>query len=303
MRQASVSKIEAVANYVGRKQPKVQDYLDYRAFLNDYYDWRRAADPDFTQRVFAREIGLPAAGSSMLPAILKGRRNLSQNLRVKFAHALSLPERSTRYFDLLVQFNQAKSMVEKNFFFSQLSRFHASKAHVLQENQFEYFSHWHYSAVRTFFLMETKERNPARIAAKLFPEVSPEKVEEAIKVLLELDLIRKTVNGYTVTDKHITTPQDVRAAAARRHVHELSRLSLEVFDRTPPDLRQFNTLMFSVSPEGFTTLKERAKSFLEEVREILDRDQGEDRIYTMNLQLFPNSRLSGLKPASAKAKV
>jgi uncharacterized protein (TIGR02147 family) len=285
-----------------KKQPKVQDYLDYRAFLNDFYEWKRVADPEFTQRVFAREIGLPASGSSMLPAILKGKRNLSQSLRVKFARALSLPERSSRYFDLLVQFNQAKGMEEKNHFFSQLSRFHASKAHVLQESQFEYFSRWHYSAVRTYFLMETRERDPSRIAAKLFPEVSAEKVAEAIKVLLELGLIKKTVNGYTVTEKHLTTPPDVRAEAARKHVHELSRLSLEVLDRAPPDLRQFNTLMFSVSPQGFTALKDRARSFLEEVREILDRDQGEDRIYTLNLQLFPNSRLAGLKPAPAKAK-
>ena len=294
--------IDSLVSMDGPKQPKVQEYLDYRAFLNDYDEWRRAADPGFTQRGFAREIGLPPSGSSMLPAILKGRRNLSQNLRVKFSRALSLPERAGRYFDLLVQFNQAKSMVEKNFFFSQLSRFHASKAHVLQESQFAYFSHWHYSAVRTFFLMETGERNPSRIAAKLFPEVSPEKVEEAVKVLLDLGLIRKTVNGYTVTEKHLTTPPDVKAEAARRHVHEMSRLSLEVLDRSSPDLRQFNTLMFSVSPQGFTALKDRARSFLEEVREILDRDKGEDRIYTLNLQLFPNSKLAGLKPALSKAK-
>jgi uncharacterized protein (TIGR02147 family) len=280
----------------------VQHYLDYRAYLNDYYEWRRSADPGFTQRTFAREIGLTASGSSIIPAILKGKRNLSQNLRVKFSRALSLPERAGRYFDLLVQFNQAKGMAEKKHFISQLSRFHTSEAHVLHESQFEYFSHWHYSAVRTYFLMETGERNPIRIAAKLFPEVSPEKVEGAIKVLLDLGLIKKTVNGYTVTKKHLTTPPDVRAEAARMHVHEMSRLSLEVLDRSPPDLRQFNTVMFSVSSQGFSALKDLARSFLEEVRIVLDRDQGEDRIYTMNLQLFPNSRLAGLKPPPAKAK-
>ena len=238
----------------------------------------------------------------MLPAILKGRRNLSQSLRVKFSRALALPERESRYFDLLVQFNQAKGMGEKNFIFSQLSLFRTSKAHLLHENQFEYFSNWHYSAVRAFFSMETRERDPSRIAAKLFPEVSAEKVEAAIKVLLELELIKKTANGYTVTNKHITTPPDVKAAAARKHVHELTRLSLDVLDRSPPELRQFNTLMFDVSPHGFAALKDRMRSFLEEVREIVDRDQGEDRIYTLNLQFFPNSRLPGLKPASKKAK-
>lgn len=285
-----------------KKPPKVLDYLDYRAFLNDYWGWKRETNPRFSQRVFAKEVGLTAAGSSMLPAILKGRRNLSQNLRVKFSKALALPERESRYFDLLVQFNQAKSAVEKNFFFSQLSQFRTSRAHVLEEAQFEYFSNWYYSAVRNFFSMETRERNPARIAERLFPEVAPEKVEEAIKVLLKLEMIRKTANGYTITDKHVTTPPNVKSAAAGQHVQEMARISMDVFKRSPPELRQYNTLMFTLSPAGFSALKERTKSFLEEVRDILDRDQGEDRIYTLNLQLFPNSRLPGLKSTPMKEK-
>src|SRR4051812_18296340 len=189
-----------------KKRPPVLEYLDYRAFLNDYCQWRRNSDEDFSQRTFAKEAGLPASSSSLLPAVLKGRRNLSQNLRVKFAKALGLPEREGRYFDLLVQFNQAKAMTEKNFFFSQLSKFRTSRAHVLQDAQFEYFSTWYYSAVRNFFGMETKERNPAAIAAKLFPEVSAQHVEEAIRVLLQLGLIRKTANGYAITEKHISSP-------------------------------------------------------------------------------------------------
>ena len=90
--------------------------------------------------------------------------------------------------------------------------------------------------------------------------------------------------------------------AAREHMRELTRMSLEVFDRTPPELRQYNALMFSVSPKGYDTVKERVRSFLEELREIVDRDQEEDRIYTLTLQLFPNSRTPGLGVASKKDK-
>ncbi len=276
-----------------KSRPSTLQYLDYRAFLNDYCRWRRDADADFSQRTFAKEAGLPASSSSLLPAVLKGRRNLSQNLRVKFAKALGLPEREARYFDLLVQFNQAKGMTEKNFFFSQLSKFRTSRAYIMQDAQFEFFSNWYYSAVRNFFGMETKERNPAAIAARLFPEVSAQQVENAITVLLKLGLIKKTANGYTVTEKHISTPQDVKALAAREHMRELTRMSMEVFDRTPPEQRQYNALMFTVSPEGLNTVKERVRSFLEELREILDRDRAEDRIYTLTLQLFPNSRQDG----------
>jgi uncharacterized protein (TIGR02147 family) len=280
-----------------KDRPRLLQYLDYRAFLNDYCAWRREADPAFSQRVFAKEAGLPGSSSSLLPAVLKGRRNLSQTLRVKFSRALKLPEREASYFDLLVQFNQAKGMTEKNFFFAQLSKFRASRAHVLRENQFEYFSKWYYSAVRNFFSMETRERNPAAIAARLFPEVTSAQVEDAIRLLLNLELIKKTANGYAVTEKHISTPKDVQARAAREHLLELTRMSMELLDKTPPELRQYNALMFTVSPQGFAAVKERVRSFLEELREILDRDQGEDRVYSLTLQLFPNSRLPEVNDA------
>jgi uncharacterized protein (TIGR02147 family) len=282
------------------KQPRLLQYLDYRAFLTDYCEWRRLSDPGFSQRVFAKEADLPASSSSLLPAVLKGRRNLSQNLRVKFSKALKLAERDANYFDVLVQFNQAKGMSEKNFFFTQLSKFRTSRAHVLNETQFEFFSKWYYSAIRNYFSMETAERNPNVIASRLFPEVTPDQVEDAIRLLLSLELIKKTANGYAVTEKHISTPKDVQARAAREHMLELTRMSMELLDKTPAALRQYNALMFTVSPQGFDTVKERIRSFLEELREILDRDQGEDRIYSLTLQLFPNSKLTD--PTAAPKK-
>src|SRR5690606_37705687 len=134
---------------------------------------------------------------------------------------------------------------------------------------------------RNFFSMETKERNPAAIAARLFPEVTPGQVEEAIRLLLDLGMIKRTANGYTVTERHISTPRDVQARAARENLLELTRMSMELLEKTPADLRQYNALMFTVSPRGFTTVKERIRSFLEELREILDRDRDEDRIYSL----------------------
>lgn len=279
----------------GDKMPDIFQYLDYRLYLEDYCRWRRVSDPKFSQRSFARDASLPPSSSSLLPAVIKGRRSLSQNLRVKFSKAMRLPDREAQYFDALVQFNQARGMTEKNFFFSRLSNFHTSRAHVLGESQFEYFSKWYYSAIRNFFGMETRERNPAAIASRLFPEIAPAQAEESIRLLLDLGLIRRTANGYTLSDKHISTPKDVQARAARQHMLELTRMSQEILDLTPPELRQYNALMFTVSAQGFAAVKERIRSFLEELREILDRDQGEDRIYSLTLQLFPNSRLPGLK--------
>jgi uncharacterized protein (TIGR02147 family) len=273
--------------------PQILQYLDYRDFLRDYATYQKSLDENFSQRSFAKDAGMPASTSSLFPAIIKGRRQLSPNLRIKFGKALKLGEREYRYFDLLVQFNQAKGMAEKNFFFAQLTKFRSSRAQIVGETQYRFFSKWYYSAVWNYFGIDQKQRHPGIIAANIYPPLTPSQVEESIKLLLEIGLIKKTASGYTVTDKHIYTEKNVQAMAARQHIHELTGMAMEVFEDLPPEVRQYNALMFSISGEGFKTIKERIRSFQEELREIIDRDGKEDRIYTLTMQLFPNSKVPG----------
>jgi len=89
---------------------------------------------------------------------------------------------------------------------------------------------------------------------------------------------------------HLTTEPEVSSLAVKNHILDLQRLAGELLDTVPPQDRQYNTLMFQVSAQGFATIKDRIRQFQEELRDILDRDEKEDRIYTLNMCLFPNSR-------------
>jgi uncharacterized protein (TIGR02147 family) len=284
-------KPKSVVKQNSSKEPQILQYLDYRDFLRDYTAYRKSLASAFSQRSFARDAGLPPSTASLLPAVIKGRRQLSQGLRTKFVKALRLGERESRYFELLVQFNQAKGMPEKNFFFAQLSKFRSSRAQIISETQYRFFSKWYYSAVWNFFGIDQKVKHPIKIAANIYPALTLPQVEESIKLLLDLDLIKKTASGYKVTDKHIYTEKNVQAMAARQHIQELTSMALEVFEALPPEVRQYNALMFSVSKTGFKTIQDRIRSFQEELREIIDRDGKEDRIYTLTMQLFPNSKI------------
>lgn len=272
--------------------PRIQHYLDFRDFIRDHCAYRKSIDPDFSQRSFARDAELPPTCSSLLPNVIRGRRNLSANLRIKFAKALKLTERDFRYFDLLVQFNQAKGMIEKNHFFAALSKFRTSRASIVREEQYKYYTKWYYSAVWTYFTADQKQKHPGLIASRLFPTVTPAQVEESIQLLLNLGLIKKTASGYTVTEKHISTENDLKAMATRQHLNDMTGMAMEVLDKVSSDRRQYNALMFSVSEKGFQAVKDRIRSFQEELREIIGHDADEDRIYTLTMQLFPNSQSS-----------
>ncbi|MDB5047529.1 MAG: hypothetical protein JWO30_600 [Fibrobacteres bacterium] len=243
----------------------------------------------FTARV------LPALSSSgLLSGVLKGKKNLGPTLRTKFAQSLQLKAREVQFFELLVQFNQATDMEEKNQFFLHLSRFRNSRAKLVAEGQYLFFSRWYYPVVWNYFGINQKQKNPMEIALSIYPPLSPAQVEEAIRLLLELGLIKKLANGYTVTDNHLTTEPEFRGLIATQYNQQFLQLAHESLHHVDPKHRLFNTRVFSAARTTIDVIKEKMTVFQQEIQEILDRDPNSECIYTLGVQLYPNTRSPGL---------
>jgi uncharacterized protein (TIGR02147 family) len=273
------------------EEPVVTGYLDYRVFLREYFAWQKVKKTGVSLRKFAAHSALGLKSSSFLTAVLQGKKNLSQPLRLGFVRAMGLEYTEAEYFDFLVQFNQAKTLEEKNFFFARLSKFRGSRARVLHDTQYEFFSKWYYSVLWNYFALPGAARHPSQIAKHLHPALTPEQVEDAIKFLLDLGLLRKMANGYTITDRHLATDREFSSLVAKPYNLAFIELAKSALENFPASERQFNVMAFSISEKGFKAVKERVESFRQEVREIIERDQGMDRVCAMNLQIFPAAKL------------
>jgi uncharacterized protein (TIGR02147 family) len=273
------------------ERPNIFLFLNYREFIKDYCRYQKTITRTFSLRTFSGKISQSLFTSGLLYAILKGKRNMSSALRSKFVRALELKEREAQYFEFLVQFNQAKDMEEKNHYFLQLSQFRGSRAKILSESQYKFFSNWYYPVIWNYFEVDQSESNPTEIAKRILPSVTPEQAEEAVQTLLDLNLIKKTANGYAVTDKHVATEPEFRGFLAKNYNLQFIQMAANMLDAVAPDHRQYNTLIFSTSKRGFEAIKERIVSFQEELKEIIDRESETDRICTLSMQLYPNTKL------------
>ena len=285
--------------------PRIFEYLDYRIFLEDHFAHRKTLDPDFSLRVFARHPELALSSSSFISAVLKGRKNLSQNLRIRFSRALQLKPLEMEFFELLIQANQSKSADERGHYQSQLARFQGSRARVLAEGQQRFYARWYYAAVWHWFGLHQDQSSPARIAKAFNPPLTPAQAEESIRVLLELKLIKKLANGYAVTDRHLAAGPTLRGGAARDYGKDFIRLALDNLDRVPAEERDYQLISFSISARGRERIRERLEGLRAEVRELAESEgaAGESgRVYALALQLFPCSREEGLA-AGQKARV
>lgn len=271
--------------------PVVTDFLDFRSFLKEWFRYRKEIQPGYSMRTFAANPALGISSTSYMSNLLNGNRNLTQRQRLQFIKALKLEGTPAEYFDFLVQFNQARTLEEKNYFFAHLSKHRGSQAKILLEKQYEFFAKWHHSVIYNYLGLEKAEGAPARIAKHLAEELSPAEIQESLDLLLAMGLIRKTANGFGVTDRHLVSRKVFTGQVAKDYHREFLRLASRALDKFGPERRQFNVLAFSVSDKGFAAVKQRIDAFLQEVREIVDRDEGINQVNLLNIQLFPGAHI------------
>ena len=67
---------------------KIFEYLDYREFLRDYYQSKKAANPAFSLRAFSDKIGFKA--KDFISRVMQGDKNLSTQSQVRKTRSLFL---------------------------------------------------------------------------------------------------------------------------------------------------------------------------------------------------------------------
>ena len=76
-------------------------------------------------------------------------------------------------------------------------------------------------------------------------------------------------------------------AVMRAYNRAFINMAAGMLDTVPPEERQYNTLITSLSAKGFAEIKERMRSFQQEIQDVVNRDKDVDRVYAFCMQLFP----------------
>jgi uncharacterized protein (TIGR02147 family) len=268
-------------------KPDLFQYLEYRAFLSDYVEWKLQVNPSFSRRAFSQKY---FGSTGILYSVIGGDRDLGPKLRVRCAAALGLSEKENEYFELLVQHNQAKTDMERNFLFNLLSKFHNSKAWVVRENQHKYYTKWYYAVVFNYLGLDHKKGRPVEIAADINPPLSVEQVEDAIQLLLDLELIRKGDNGYVLTRNHLMSGEGFRGDVALEYNRQIHGLSDDMVKGGFRRCKAFNTQVMTVSDTTLKAIRDKYADFQAEIQDLVAKDKATDKVCTMIFQIVPNTQ-------------
>jgi uncharacterized protein (TIGR02147 family) len=282
-------------SYIISLMKPIFQYIDFRQFLRDYYMEKKATTRYFSYRYFCRKAGI--SSPVFLKLVMDGKSNISPTMIDKFASALGLNKQETRFFRHLVLFNQSADAEEKQDHYSVLVTMNNNVSrHVLGSEQFEYLRKWHTVVVRELLCQHDFKDDFAALAASVVPRIAKRDAESSVKLLLRLGLVAKQEDGtYRQQDRALATNRDIAGPAIRAFNKTMIDLAKQSVDTTENTERNVSGMTVGVSKVSYDVLCAEIEAFKDRIATIVNNSSGVDRVYQMNIQLFPVGRTPGAK--------
>jgi len=235
---------------------------------------RQASHPGYSQRQFARRLGLPSGRASEL---ISGKRRITPALAEKLAERLALsPRKRAQFFHAV--------LAER---FALPTTAPANEAYLLAEDTFQVIADWYHFAILSLMQTDDFEAAPPRIAQRL--GIRAAEARQALERLQRVGLIRRQRGRWVRTKQNLTTSWDISSPALRHsHRQELQR-ALAALELVPPEERDVSALTMAIDPRQLPKAKKLIREFQSAMETVLETGRRTE-VYTLNVQLLPITR-------------
>lgn len=281
--------------------PSVFLYQDYRLYLGDWEKWAQAHHlRKFSHRFFMRKAGSKNPG--LLRNVINGDENISLQGLPGFLKALELEGADAQWFEMMVTLKRAQDRADAQMvmlILDHMARFRrVHEAGQLKGASFRLLAEWHLVALRELVAFPGFQEDPAWIAQQFRSALSETEIQDALKALEELGLVRRE-NGRLVQNAGNLRTDDVAESQAATLYHlamsEQARETL-VAIRTDAQLyarTRFLGLTLSISEDRIPLLIEelhKVQQNLWHIGEPPGTALKPEVLYQINLQIFPLTR-------------
>lgn len=190
--------------------PLIYDFEDARAFVDRWFQWRRAqaaADGErFSLQTFADEAGL--ADRTLPSKIATGRQGLTEPVARAFARGMGLDQDDEDYLVLLAQRESADPVEAPAILEAMRSARVLARSRTLRARTLRLFADWYHFAIHEMAWCPGMPQDPAGLGRALRPPVDPAGAAAALRTLQELGLLARDEEGRLV-------PRDAALLALR----------------------------------------------------------------------------------------
>ncbi|HEX3019715.1 MAG TPA: TIGR02147 family protein [Chitinispirillaceae bacterium] len=274
---------------------RIEHYDNYRDFLSDWFEDRKARFQFFSNRYFCQKAGIKSP--SLFSEVVKGSRNLTDKTIPLFIKGLGLTDSDAAFFTVLVHLNQAQDPKERDVYTTELKKFR-DKVHkeVIPAEHYEYYSRWYNPVLRELACLIKWNEDYRFLASCVNPTLKESQARESVMMLLRLGFIEKDGQGnYRQSTPVITSGNHVHASGVRSLNKAFAEMASEAVEKHSPDKRYISSMTIGISQNAYKQIEQEFEEFKDRIRRIVNDDKDSDRVYNVNLHLFPLSDNPGEK--------
>jgi uncharacterized protein (TIGR02147 family) len=282
--------------------PQVSDYTDYRLFLARYFEYRQKISAGdlrpYNYAAFSAAANIKSP--NYLKMIIEGRRNLSDEMALKFAKALGLNKEQSEDFQLLVAYGQATDPADRNMVLKKLSEHRVQaklKSGEIDRKTWEKVPNWAAWVIYAMVDQEGVRYDSKTLKDLLRGKASENEIEEALQSLFASgELVQDPATGAVSKARRlIESAEDVPVALVRKLQAQLMYLGLESLYQDAATEREFGTLTMSLTKTEFDEIKFKLRQMRKQINKdnsIARMNSKGERVYQLNIQLFPVSNVA-----------
>ncbi|MBN1761404.1 MAG: TIGR02147 family protein [Chitinispirillaceae bacterium] len=267
----------------------LSSYIDFREYLRDYYMEQKKCC-GLTFRSFSKKAGF--SSPVFIKLVIEGKANLSGPSITALCAAMGLKKAERKIFRTLVLFCQARDIESKMRHLEALRNSQGgATVSQLSGDQFEYFSRWYHPIIKELVDMARFDGDYEKLAALVNPPISADEAKASVELLRKLNLIQEADGRLRVTQQFLTTDGTaVESLAVRSVQKKMASLAARAIDEVAPEQRDISGVSVAISRESLGKISEELARCRKRIFEITAQDRKGDRVYRLNLQLFPVSR-------------
>ena len=268
----------------------IYTYIDYRAYLSDWFKEKKSARKSYSHRLFSRQ--MKQKSPSFLKDVIDRRRNITDAQLPALTSVLGLNRVQSQYLRLLIAFDQSKKETERTSAFDQIAatrRVHS--ALIIEGDTYLYLSRWYCPAIRELANLPHFEADPDWITERIQPRITKGQANEALNILTNLGMLTVLDDGTVeLDDGTLTTPPEVMGLAVHNYHREMLRLAGESIDRFEPDERHLIGVTVPANPQIIERLKAEINQVAARLCDLCDSEEStKDRALQLNLHFYPLS--------------
>ncbi len=264
--------------------PSVYRYTDSLAFINDAKERLNK-----TYSSLAEELGI--SSRTKIKKIFKGGMSIPKQTLQQLGEKFGLDKNELTYLDSLRVFNQTEDAETAVTLFAKLVHFRKKHHieydnHELDQTQLTLLKKWYYLPILYFLGIKKVDPTPFSIVKGFHGKLSMDEVQDAITVLLDINLVKYTPEGKLIPVHQSVNLLDgiPRPLIKRFHSMMIKKAEESVYG-LPINKRYLMSATINIEKNMIPKIQERILKFIVDLDEDFSSNDA-NSIYQANIQLF-----------------